>query len=66
MSVVQLYNLCSYFFFSWLFLALATLFQEYVRSVNSPEAIPVVPSVWKEVTKRESTKALEDAKAVYE
>ena len=46
--------------------ALATLFEEYVRSLNSPGAIPVVQSAWREVTEKESSKTLENAKSIYE
>ena len=51
---------------SFNFLALATLFEEYVRAINSPGAVPIVQSAWDVFTKTRCTEALADAKAVYE
>lgn len=46
--------------------ALATLFEEYVRSINSPGAVPIVQSAWDVYTKTKCTEFLEIAKEVYE
>lgn len=46
--------------------ALATLFEEYVRTVNSPGAVPVVQSAWDTFTKTKCIETLENAKAVYD
>ncbi|XP_068721947.1 guanylate-binding protein 2-like [Montipora capricornis] len=46
--------------------ALATLFEEYVRAINSPGAVPIVQSAWDAFTKTRCTEALADAKAVYD
>lgn len=46
--------------------ALATLFEEYVRSINSPGAVPIVQRAWDVYTKTKCTEFLEIAKEVYE
>lgn len=45
--------------------ALAILFEEYVREINTPGAVPIVQDAWDVVTENHCTKFLEDAKAVY-
>ena len=46
--------------------ALATLFEEYVRSINSPGAVPIVQSAWDVYSKTKCTEFLGIAKEVYE
>ena len=49
---------------SW-FSALAILFEEYVREINTPGAVPIVQNAWDVVTENKCTEFLENAKAVY-
>ena len=50
---------------SW-FSALATLFEEYVREINKPGAVPIVQNAWDVFTEKKCRECLENAKAVYE
>ncbi|KAK2566431.1 Guanylate-binding protein 6 [Acropora cervicornis] len=45
--------------------ALAILFEEYVREINTPGAVPIVQNAWDVVTENKCTEFLENAKAVY-
>ncbi|XP_015763808.1 PREDICTED: uncharacterized protein LOC107342813 [Acropora digitifera] len=50
---------------SW-FSALATLFEEYVREINKPGAVPIVQNAWDVFTEKKCRECLENAKAVYD
>ena len=49
---------------SW-FSALAILFEEYVREINTPGAVPIVQNAWDVVTENKCTESLENAKVAY-
>lgn len=46
--------------------ALATLFEEYVREINKPGAVPIVQNAWDVFTEKKCRECLENAKAVYD